>query len=63
MLCQTNCLKDISGAYGVTPISNLEVEVGVPPLGTHVESNQAQFRVWLELSEVVRIIREVVNQK
>jgi hypothetical protein len=28
-----SCLRAISGAYKATPIRNLEVEVGVPPLG------------------------------
>ncbi len=45
---QTKCLRAISVAYKATPIRNLEVEVGVPPLGFHLDGIQAQFRVRLE---------------
>jgi hypothetical protein len=45
---QNNCLRAISGAYRATPIRNLEVEVGVPPLEIHLDSLQARLRVMLE---------------
>jgi hypothetical protein len=40
---QNSCLRAISGAFRATPIRNLEVEVGVPPLGIHLDSLQARF--------------------
>jgi hypothetical protein len=52
----------ISGAYRSTPIRNLEVEVGVPPLGIHLESIQEQFRVRLEESKAAGAIREAVQK-
>jgi hypothetical protein len=58
MPLQNNCLRAICGAYRATPIRNLEVEVGVPPLGIHQDSIQAQFRVRLEESEAAGVIRE-----
>jgi hypothetical protein len=57
-----NCLRVISGAYRATPIRNLEVEVRVPPLGIHLDSLKAQFRVKLEESEVAGMIREAVGK-
>jgi hypothetical protein len=48
MPLQNNCLRAISGAYRVTPIQNLEVEVGVPPLGIHLDNIQARLGVRLE---------------
>jgi hypothetical protein len=51
-----SCLRAISGAYKATPIRNLEAEVGVPPLGIHLDSHQAQSRVRLEGSEVQEVI-------
>jgi hypothetical protein len=62
MPLQNNCLRAISGAYRATPIRNLEVEVGVPPLGIHLDSIQAQFRVKLEESEAVGVISEAVEK-
>jgi hypothetical protein len=62
MPLQNNCLRAISGAYRSTPIRNLEVEVGVPPLGIHLDSIQARFRVKLEESEAVVVIREAVEK-
>ncbi len=62
MPLQNNCLRAISGAYRATPIRNLEVEVGVPPLGIHLDSIQAQFRVRLEESEAAGAIREAVRK-
>ncbi len=40
----------------------MEVEVRVPPLGIHLDSIQAQFRVRLEESEVAGIIKEAVEK-
>ncbi len=57
-----NCLRAISGAYRATPIRNLEVEVGVPPLGIHLDSIQAQFKVWIEESKAAGAIREAVEK-
>jgi hypothetical protein len=37
-------------------IRNLEAEVGVPPLGIHLDSLQARFRVRLEESGVQEVI-------
>jgi hypothetical protein len=62
MPLQYNCLRAISGAYRATPIRNLEVEVGVPPLGIHLDSIQARFRVRLEKSEAAWVIREAVEK-
>jgi hypothetical protein len=62
MHLQNNCLWAISGAYRAIPIKNLEVEVGVPLLGIHLDSIQAQFRVRLEESEVAWTIREAVEK-
>jgi hypothetical protein len=59
---QNNYLRAISGAYRATPIINLEVEVGVPPLGIHLDSIQARFRVRLEESEAAGAIREAVQK-
>jgi hypothetical protein len=39
----------------------LETEVGVPPLGIHLDSIQAQFRVRLEESDVAEKIREAIE--
>ncbi len=61
MPLQNNCLRAISGAYRATPIRNLEVEVGVPPLGIHLDSIQAQFRVRLGESGAAGVIREAVG--
>jgi hypothetical protein len=61
MPLQNNCLRAISGAYRATPIRNLAVEVGVPPLGINLDSLQAQFRAKLEESEVAGVIREAVE--
>ncbi len=36
----------------------MEVEVGVPPLGIHLDSIQARFKVRLEESEAAGAIRE-----
>ncbi len=41
---------------------NLEVEVGVPLLVIHLDSIQAQFRVWLEESKEAGAIREAVQK-
>jgi hypothetical protein len=62
MPLQNNCLRAISGAYKATPIRNLEVEVGVPPLGIHLDSLQARFRVRLEGSEVAGVIKNAVEK-
>ncbi len=62
MPLQNNCLRAISGAYRATPIRNLEVEVGVPPLGIHLDRIQARFRVILEESEAAGAIREAVQK-
>jgi hypothetical protein len=62
MPLQNNCLRAISGAYRATPISNLEVEDGVPPLGIHLDSLQARFKMKLEESEVAGVIREAVGK-
>jgi hypothetical protein len=62
MPLQNNCLRAISRAYRATPIRNLEVEVGVPPLGIHLASIQVRFRVKLEESEAVEVIREAVEK-
>jgi hypothetical protein len=62
MPLQNNCLRAISGAYRATPIRNLEVEVGVPLLGIHLDSIQARFRVKLEESKAVGVIREAVEK-
>jgi hypothetical protein len=40
----------------------LEVEVGVPPIGIHLDSLQAQFRLRLNGSEVQKAIREAVEK-
>jgi hypothetical protein len=40
----------------------LEVEVGVPPFGIHLDSIQARFRVRLEESEAAGAIREAVQK-
>jgi hypothetical protein len=61
MTLQNYCLRAISGAYGATPIRNLEVEVGVPPLGIHLNSIQARFRVGVEESYAAGAIREAVQ--
>ncbi len=61
-MLQNKCLRAICGAYKATPIRNLEVEVGVPPLGIHLDSLQARFRVRLEESEVAQAIREAVGK-
>jgi hypothetical protein len=60
MPLQNNCLRAISTAYKATHIRKLEVEVGVPPLGIHLDSIQAQLRVRLEESEAAEAIREAV---
>jgi hypothetical protein len=62
MPLRNNYLRAISGAYRATPIRNLEVEVGVPLLGIHLDSLQAQFRMKLEESEVEGVIREAVGK-
>ncbi len=62
MPLQNNCLRAISGAYRATPIRNLEVEVGVPPLGIHLDSIEARFKVQLEKSEAAGVIREAVEK-
>jgi hypothetical protein len=62
MPLQNKCLRAISRAYRATPIRNLEVEVGVPPLGIHLDSIQAQFRVRLEESEAAGVIRKAVEK-
>jgi hypothetical protein len=62
MPLQNNCLRAISGAYRATPIRNLEVEVGVPPLGVHLDSLQARFRATLEESEVAGVNKEAVGK-
>jgi hypothetical protein len=59
---QNSCLRAISGVFRATPIRNLEVEVGVPPLGIHLDSLQARFRFRLEGSEVQGVIREAVER-
>ncbi len=59
---QNNCLRATYGAYRATPIRNLEVEVGVPPLGIHLDSIQARLRVRLEESEAAGAIREAVQK-
>jgi hypothetical protein len=59
---QNKFLRAICGAYKATPIRNLEVEIGVPPLGIHLDSLQARFRVRLEESEVAQAIREAVGK-
>jgi hypothetical protein len=41
MPLQNNCLRVISGTNRATPIQNMEVEVGVPPLGINLDSIQA----------------------
>ncbi len=48
MPLQNNRLRAISGAYGATPIRNLEVEIRVLLLGIHLDSIQGRFRVRLE---------------
>ncbi len=40
----------------------MEVEVGVPPINSHLVSIQAQVRVKLEESEAVGVIREAVEK-
>jgi hypothetical protein len=62
MPLQNNCLRAISGVYRATPIRNMEVEVRVLPLGIHLDSIQAHFRVWLEDSEAAGVIMEVVEK-
>jgi hypothetical protein len=62
MPLENNCLRAVSGAHRATPIRNLEVEVGVPPLGIHLDSIQARFRVRLEESEAAGAIREAVQK-
>jgi hypothetical protein len=62
MPLQNNCLRAISGAYRVTPIQNLEVEVGVQPFGIDLNSIQAQLRVRLEKSEAAGAIRKAVEK-
>jgi hypothetical protein len=57
---QNYCLRAISGAYRATHIKNLEAEAGVPPLGTYLDSIQAQFRVRLKGLVVAEVIREAV---
>jgi hypothetical protein len=57
-----SCLTAISRAYRATPTRNLEVEVGVPPLGIDLDSIQARFRVRLEESEAAGAIREAVQK-
>ncbi len=59
---QNNCLRAISRAYRATPIRNWESEVGVPPLGIHLESLQAEFRAKLEESDVAGVIKEAVGK-
>jgi hypothetical protein len=39
----------------------MEVGVGVPPLGIHIDSLQAQWKVKVEESEVSGTIREAVG--
>jgi hypothetical protein len=62
MPVQSNCLRVISRAYKATPIRNLKLEVGVPYLGIHLDSIQAQFRVRLEESVVAGVIGEAVEK-
>ncbi len=62
MPLQSNCLRAISGAYRATPTRNFEVEVRAPPLVIHLDSIQARFRVKLEESEAVWVIREAVEK-
>jgi hypothetical protein len=43
-----NCIRAIHGAYSATPISNMEVKVGILWLGIHLDRILAQFSVRLE---------------
>jgi hypothetical protein len=63
MPLQNSCLWAISRPYRATPIRNLEVEVGVPPLGIYQDSNKAQFRVRLKELKVAGAIREAVQKE
>jgi hypothetical protein len=62
MHLQNSYLRAIYGAYTATPIRSFEVELGVPPLGIHLDSIQARFRVRLEESEAVGVIREAIEK-
>jgi hypothetical protein len=62
MRLQNNSIRAISEAYRATPIRILEVEVGVPLLGIHLDSIQAQFRVKLEESEAIGVISTAVEK-
>jgi hypothetical protein len=45
-----------------TPIRNLKDEVRVSPLGIHLDSNQAKFRVRLQDLEASGVIREAAEK-
>jgi hypothetical protein len=62
MPLQNNCLRATSVAYRATPTKNLEVEVGVPPLGIDQDSIQARQWVKLEESEGAEAIREAAEK-
>jgi hypothetical protein len=46
----------------VTPIQNLEAEVGVLLLGIHLDSNQAQIQLRLEDLEVQEVVSLAVER-
>jgi hypothetical protein len=52
------CHWAFSRAFRATTFRNLEVKVGDPPLGTHIDSSLAQFSIRIKESEVAKVNME-----